>query len=156
MSSLWTPGGEHEVPREPAAAPAPEPAAAPADDAGVEDLPGFDELTPEQQAQARAMAAELAEARARISETPAAEIVANHAMGMYELAAIHLGAEEPALEEARVAIDAMTAVMQALPGRLGENEPVLREALQQLQIAFVQVTNAVSGEGGGVGEAATD
>ena len=147
MSSLWTPGGEHHVPREPAPPPAGEPAAEAAADAAVDDLPGFDELTPEQQEQARAMAAELAEARARIAETPASEIVANHVMGLYELAAIHLGAEDPALAEARIAIDAMTAVMQALDGRLGENEPVLREALQQLQIAFVQVSNAQSAEG---------
>ena len=95
------------------------------------------------------MAAELAEARARIAETPAAEIVANHVMGMYELAAIHLGAETPALEEARVAIDAMAAVVAALPGRLGQNETVLREALQQLQLAFVQVSGGGDGTDAG-------
>lgn len=149
MSSLWTPGGEHEVPRQ-QAEPTPPPVEPPAADGGdLSDLPGFDELTPEQQEQARAMAAELAEARERIAETPAAEIVANHAMGMYELAAIHLSAEPPALEESRVAIDAMHAVIAALPGRLGENEAVLREALQQLQLAFVQVTNMMTGADAG-------
>lgn len=136
MSSLWTPGGEHEVPRsEPTAPPPEQPTVA---EAG--EIPGFDELTPEQQAQAQQMAAEVAEARARIAETPAAEVVANHVMGLYELAAIHLGAGS--LEESTVAIDAMTAVVGALEGRLGENEPVLREALQQLQLAFVQVSEA--------------
>lgn len=144
MSSLWTPGGEHEVPRnqpqQPAQAP---PAADEIED--LSDLPGYDELTPEQQAQAQEMARELAEARARIAETPAAEVVANHAMGLYELAAIHLGGEPPALDEAKVAIDAMTAIVGALPGRLGANEPVLREALQQLQLAFVQLSNPEGG-----------
>ncbi len=141
MSSLWTPGGEHEVPREaPTAAdtPAPEPAS-------MADIPEFDELSPEQQAQAQAMAQELAEARARIAETPAAEVVANHAMGLYELAAIHLSTDPPAPAEARVAIDAMTALVGAVTGELGENEAVLREALQQLQLAYVQVSNAEGG-----------
>lgn len=150
MSSLWTPGGEHEVPREQPSQPSPQPEAAPEN---VEDLPGFDELTPEQQDQARAMAAEMAETQRRIAETPAAEVVANHVMGLYELAAIHLG--NGAIVEAQVAIDAMAAVIAALPGRLGENEPVLHEALQQVQMAFVQVSNALAEEGdeGGAPEA---
>ena len=38
----------------------------------------------------------------------------------------------------------MAAVIAALPGRLGENEPVLHEALQQVQMAFVQVSNALA------------
>ena len=141
--SLWTPGGEHEVPRnqpsEPAAAPMPD------DIEDLSDLPGYDELTPEQQAQARAMARELAEARERLAQTPAAEVVANHAMGLYELAAIHLGGQPPALDEAKVAVDAMTGILGALPGRLGENEAVLHEALQQLQLAYVQLSNQEGG-----------
>ncbi|GIS38967.1 MAG: hypothetical protein Ct9H90mP11_02870 [Acidimicrobiales bacterium] len=32
------------------------------------------------------MAAELAAARERLSQTPAAEVIANHVMGIYELA----------------------------------------------------------------------
>jgi hypothetical protein len=63
-------------------------------------------------------------------------------MGMYELAAIHLGGQPPALDEARVAIDAMAAVVKILQGRLGENEPVLRDALQQLQVVYVQLAGA--------------
>ncbi len=136
MSSLWTPGGEHEVPPQaPEPAPAPQPAAstAPSEPSAAAEIPGFDDLTPEQQAQAEQMAHELAEARERIAETPAAEVVANHVMGLYELAAIHLGAGSVA--EAKVGIDAMA-------GRLGENEAVLREALQQVQMAFVQVSQA--------------
>ena len=147
MSSLWTPGGEHEVPRDRPAPQQSAPSAAPAPDAieDLSDLPGYDDLTPEQQAQAQAMARELAEARERIAQTPAAEVVANHAMGLYELAAIHLGGQPAALDEAKVAIDAMTGIIGALPGRLGENEPVLREALQQLQLAYVQLTNQEGG-----------
>lgn len=141
--SLWTPGGEHEVPRPQPSEPAAPPMAEEIDD--LSDLPGYDELTPEQQAQAQAMARELAEARERIAQTPAAEVVANHAMGLYELAAIHLGSQPPALDEAKVAIDAMTGILGAIPGRLGVNEAVLREALQQLQLAFVQLSNQQGG-----------
>lgn len=147
MSTLWTPGGEHEVPRDDSP---PTPAPASSDGAGaaapttddISSLPGYDELTPEQQAQAQAMAEEMTQARQRLAEVPAAEVVANHAMGLYELAAIHLGGEPPALVEAQIAIDALAAMVAALPDRLGENEPVLREALQQLQMAFVQLSEA--------------
>ena len=132
--SLWTPGGEHEVPRQPTPA---------ADDTGVEGLPGFDELTPEQQQQAMAMARELAETRERLAQVPAAEVVANHVMGLYELAAIHLSVDPPSLDDARLAIDAMVALVDGLSGRLGEHEPVLIEARTQLQMAFVEVKRAI-------------
>jgi hypothetical protein len=144
--SLWTPGGEHEVPREPTPQQQPQNQSQSGEAENVEDLPGFDELSPEQQEQARAMAAEMAEAQRRIAETPAEEVVANHVMGLYELAAIHLNNAAPA--EAQIAIDAMTAVTTSLQGRLGENEPVLREALQQVQVAFVQITNALAEQDG--------
>lgn len=132
--SLWTPDGEHHVPRESAS----QPAAAPGD--GVPGAPSFDDLTPEEQAQAEAMAAELAEARARLAETPSSIVVANHAMGLYELAAIHLSNDPPNLDEAKVAIDAMGAVVDALPGRLGEHEETLKAARSQIQLAFVELS----------------
>lgn len=102
----------------------------------------LDELSPEEREQAEAMARELAEARARIAGVPAATVVANHAMGLYELAAIHLGATPPELTEAKVAIDAMGGLVEALPGRLGEHEATLRDALHQLRLAFVQLSRA--------------
>ena len=60
-------------------------------------------------------------------------------MGIYELAAIHLTAEEPKLAEAVLAIDALTALVEGLEGRLGEAEPTLREALAQLRAAYLEV-----------------
>jgi hypothetical protein len=135
--SLWTPDGEHEVPRDSG------PQAAPAD--GVPGAPSFDDLTPEEQAQAQAMAAELAEARARLAETPSAVVVANHAMGLYELGAIHLSDDPPNLTEAKVAIDAMAAIVDALPGRLGEHEETLRAARSQIQMAFVELSQQEDG-----------
>ena len=92
------------------------------------------------------MASELAEARQRLAETPAAEVVANHVMGIYELAAIHLSSQPPALEEAEIAIDAMTAILSVLENRLGQNETVLKEALQQIQMAYVQIRDSLNTE----------
>lgn len=136
--SLWTPDGEHAVP--PAqSAPAP-PAAAQA--------AGFDEgeLDPETQAQAEALAAEMAEVRRQLLSAPAAVVVANHAMGLYELAAIHLGAPEPNLAEAQVAIDAYGALIDAVGDRLGPDAATLRDALAQIRLAFVQIKAGATGE----------
>ena len=47
-----------------------------------------------------------------------------------------------------MAIDAMGGIVDALEGRLGENETVLRDALAQLRLAFVQL-QAAAGEGQG-------
>lgn len=138
--SLWTPDGEHEVPRE---SPAPKPSAEtpPSAAEAMPGAPSLDDLSPEERAQAEAIAAEMAEARARLAETPASMIVANHAMGLYELGAIHLSNDPPALAEAKVAIDAMTAIIDALPGRLGEHEETLKAALSQIQMAYVELSS---------------
>ncbi|MBT94699.1 MAG: hypothetical protein CL431_01855 [Acidimicrobiaceae bacterium] len=136
--SLWTPGGEHEINQA-----KPESHSDDFDsDTELDGLPGFDDLTPEQQEQAKAMATELAEARQRLSQTPAAEVIANHMMGIYELAAIHLSSDIPNLGEAKVAIDAMSGMVSSLDGKLGENEGVIKDALQQIQMAYVQMTNS--------------
>jgi hypothetical protein len=124
--SLWTPDGERPIP--------------PASDsrAGSDAQPDEPTLTPEQEEQARAMAHELAEARVRLLETPASTVVVNHALGIYELAAIHLTADEPDLSEARLALDALAALVEGLSGRLGEAESTLVDALHHARLAFVQ------------------
>jgi hypothetical protein len=96
-------------------------------------------LSPEDRAHAEALLAEMAEVQQRIASSPASDVVANHLMGIYELGAIHLQQEPPHFAEATIAIDALRAVIEGLEGRLGEHEPTLREALQQLQMAFVQL-----------------
>ncbi len=138
--SLWTPDGEHEVKKEQPQVD--EQSVHESED--IHDVPGFEDLTPEQQEQAKAMASELAEARQRLAETPAAEVIANHVMGIYELAAIHLSSQPPGLDEAKVAIDAMAAILSSLDGRLGQNETVLKDALSQIQMAFVQISDSAA------------
>ena len=119
--SLWTPDGEHPIP--PAGSP-------PADD-----------LTEEQQEQARQMAKEMAEARAQLLEAEVATIIANHALGIYELAALHITADDPDMTEARLAVDALGALVEGLEGRLGDGEPTLVDALANIKIGYVQRVN---------------
>jgi hypothetical protein len=138
MSSLWTPGGEHPV--EPDAAPSE--TTSPGIDPAADPLAG---LSDEERAQAEAMAAEMAAARQRVLEAPADMVVANHAMGLYELAAIHLSEEDPDLAAARLAIDAMGQLVDGLAGRLGEAEVTLKDALAQLRMAFVQLSEQAGG-----------
>jgi len=69
-------------------------------------------------------------------------VIANHAMGMYELAAIHLRQNPPNFDQASLAIDALNALTTSLQGRLGENEATLVQALGQLQQAFVGLKSA--------------
>ena len=128
--SLWTPDGEHRVERD-------EPAEEPQDDP----LAG---LSPEEREQAMAMAAEMDDVRRQLASVPAAVVVANHAMGLYELAAIHLSSQPPTFVEAQVAIDGMAAIVEGLQGRLGENEPTLVDALAQLRMAYVQLHGAAT------------
>lgn len=106
------------------------------DDLNVDDPEGLDA---DQVAQAEEVMRELAETRRRLAEVPAAQVITNHAMGLFELAAIHLSAGKEHLPEAALAIDAMGAVVEGLAGRLGAQETVLKDALAQIRLAFVQV-----------------
>jgi hypothetical protein len=133
--SLWTPGGE--VPVERGAG-----ASSSGGDAGVAGRvggPDLESLSPEERAQAEAMIAQMADVQRQILSAPAAQFVTNHVVGLYELAAIHLGQPEPDLEEARLAIDAMAAVLDTTEERLGADGQALRDALTQLQMVFVQL-----------------
>ncbi len=127
MSGLWTPSGEHVPGRE-------EPTS-PSDASAVPDE--------------AALAEELRRVREEIAGTPVADIVANHAVGLWQLAVLHLTPETdetPRLEEAALAIDAMAAIVETLGERLGRHAEPLQDALTQLRLAFVEVRNR--GDGG--------
>ena len=125
MSGLWTPDGEHEVSRR---------ATEPNDNDLRDDYP---------EDQVAAVQAELADARARLAEVPAEVVVVNHAMGMYELAAIHLSAVPPRLADAALAIDGFACLVEGLGERLGPEISTLRDALSQIRIAFVQIKGSI-------------
>ena len=139
MSSLWTPSGEH----------APEPGGH--DHAhddhhhdhdhgpGPDEGPGFTE----------AEAAEMRRIRDELARTPAADIIANHAVGLWQLAVLHLTPDAgPArLDQAALAIDALAGIVDGLGDRMGEHAEPLREALAQLRLAFVQVRDREAAAG---------
>jgi hypothetical protein len=131
--SLWTPGGEHT----------PEPEQPRGSDAGG---PSLEDLSPDERARFEAMQAEMDQVRQQMLAAPASVVVANHGMGLYELAAIHLTAEAPRLAEASLAIDALAALVEGLQGRLGDAEATLTAALAQLRAAYLEVRGRVPGD----------
>lgn len=84
----------------------------------------------------------LAALREQLTSTPASTIVANHCYGLFELAGAYLSTSPPSFEQARVAIDALEGIVSALPGRLGEDEANLVDALAKMKQAFVTLQGA--------------
>lgn len=85
------------------------------------------------------MQQQMAELRDQLAQTPAEIVIANHAYGLFELAALHLSLERPQLDQARLAIDALAYLVEGLGDRLGEPAAELSTALAQLRLAFVQI-----------------
>jgi hypothetical protein len=130
MSTFWTPSGERPIPRD-------EPAPAPSAPAGAGQA-GEEEMDEELQAELRAM-------QEQMVRTPAPIVVANHCIGLVELAALHLGQDPPNLADAQVAIDALAGILDAVGSRMGENGPPLRQALNQMRMAFIEAKSTPSG-----------
>ena len=137
--TLWTPSGERPV------RPETEETTPPTGGGGASDRSGRpggagggvdqDDLTEEELAE---LGQRMAEIQGQMLATPAEVIVANHCIALYELAVLHLRQPSPNFDDARLAIDALAALVEGLGSRLGENERALRDALAQLQLAFVQ------------------
>lgn len=128
MSTLWTPGGENE--------PADE---EPTDPAAEDGVAGPDDEAAREQ---------LRQLREQLAATPVADIIANHAIGLWELALLHLSPDEgsePDLDQARLAVDGVAALVEGLDERLGRHQEPLREALAQLRLAFVEVSRRAEG-----------
>jgi hypothetical protein len=143
VSSLWTPGGERPVGRPDPQAPG-QPAAGAPPGGGGPGGPGADDEVDAQQVE---------EMRRQLAATPADVVIANHCYGLFELAAVYLSQTPPMLPKARLAIDAMAAVVSGLEGRLGEQEPQLIEGLSQLRLAYVQIDGAQRAAGEAAGTA---
>ncbi|MGD0895481.1 MAG: hypothetical protein ABSA08_05670 [Acidimicrobiales bacterium] len=123
MPTLWTPEGEH----------------------GVPDLPGDTapekaEKKPAAEPTEEQLAAERAAIERELAAAPAEDIVANHCFGLFQLAALYLTQSPPDLAKAKLAIDALGAVVDTLGDRLGESAPTLQGALAQIRLAFVELT----------------
>jgi hypothetical protein len=145
--SLWTPSGEHPVERP--GRPAPDATSSSPQDAPTEppqsDPTSLDDLSPEERAQAEEFARQVDSARRQLLDAPAGSVVGQQALQFYELAALHLSQPQPKLDDARVAVDAFAAVVTGLGPRLGEAEQPLRQALNQIQLAFVEVSRSAGG-----------
>ena len=127
MSTLWTPSGEHPVERnQPDATPEPPPA------------PDEEPLTPEEQAAAEEYAQQVEAMRRQLLELPAGVVVGQHALQFFDVAGLYLSQSPPRIEDARLAIDALAAVVESLGSRLGDAETPIRQALHQAQLAFVE------------------
>lgn len=135
MSSLWTPYGEQPVePDRPGGGPNPAggPGGPGAPPEGYDELP--EDLDPEQ----------MREMLARLAATPVEMIVAQFAVQLQEIGVLHLGlaGERPeSLQQAALAIDALGTLVEGLGGRLAPNDEPLRQVLQQLRLAYVEVAS---------------
>jgi len=158
--SLWTPGGEVPVNRskdtradeprqrrEP-----PEPATGAFDQLSAEQSEqidamvaqmlqqqghSIDQLSEEELARARAVVLETLVVQQQIAEAPAAVVVANHAEGLVQLAAIKLQQSPPMLDDAQLAIDALAALLDVVGEQLGADGQALAATLRDLQLMFV-------------------
>jgi hypothetical protein len=128
VSTIWTPSGEHSPDEQPGS--------------------GGEEVGAPSDA---AVAEELRRVRAELAATPVIDLIANHAVGLWQLAVLHLvpeEGEEPRLEDASLAIDALAALVEDLGDRLGVHAEPLRDALSQLRLAFVSIQErSLEGDG---------
>ena len=84
----------------------------------------------------------MAAMRAELVNSPVEVVVANHCYGLFELAAVYLSQQPAMLIQARLAIDALGALLDGLEGRLGDAEQQLKDGLSQLRLAYVQIDGA--------------
>jgi len=89
----------------------------------------------------------MAEVQRELLSTPASVVVTNHCIGLFQLAALHL--EHGNLDEAKLAIDALGAVVDTLGPRLGDDGAPLRDALTNLRLGYVEMRKRAGGEGAG-------
>src|SRR5438045_3647099 len=120
MSGLWTPSGE----------------------SAGDQSPGGQPVGAGGESDAAELEAELAEVQRQLLDTPASVIIANHCIGLFQLAALHLNQQPANLVDAQLAIDALGSIVEGLGDRLGKDEDPLRDALAQIRLAFVQIKSA--------------
>lgn len=105
---------------------------------------GVDPATGADDSRAAAAGEEMRRVRAELAATPVKDLVANHAIGLWQLALLHLGLDQsgspPNLPEAKFAIDAMASLVDGVVDRLDDHADPLKDALTTLRLAFVRVS----------------
>lgn len=89
-------------------------------------------------------AARIAEMQKQLLEVSAGQVAANHMASLCELALLHLAQAPPNLSESRIAIDAAAGLHGAISGRMGDSENEMKTALSQIQMFWVQQSQAAS------------
>jgi hypothetical protein len=156
MGTLWTPGGEREVP--PAEPTGSADSGEPSAEEGSTGAPGgttdalraaaeaigvdLDSLNDEERAELASQLEEMMAVRRQVAQTPASEMLANHLMRLFDLATIYLETDPPSFSDAATVIEAFRSTVDGLGDRLGEHKAMLTEAQGQLQMLFVQVKNS--------------
>src|ERR1035441_1269743 len=122
MSSLWTPEGEHHVPRQGEAGSGTGGSPG-AEGPGGRGAPGAPRAEPGMMTEEELAAEEeLLEVAKHLAGVPAEDVVANHCYGLFELAALHLSPQPPQPDKARLAIDALGLLVDGLGERLGQQD----------------------------------
>lgn len=140
MSSIWTPSGDHPIePERPSGSGSPVGTPHPGGIGGPEHAAGGDDFSTEE-------LEELSRVAAEMRATPVIDVVANHAIGLFQVGLLHLGlgvpddfGSGPDLESARLAIDTMGAIVEGLGPRLGHHREPLEQGLAQARLLCVQV-----------------
>ncbi|HVB18800.1 MAG TPA: hypothetical protein VNE22_00795 [Acidimicrobiales bacterium] len=70
--------------------------------------------------------------------TPVETILGNHVFVLLQLGALRLSEEPPQLEAAQLVIDTVASVLTGVGDRLGEHVTLYRNALAELQQAYVR------------------
>ena len=131
MSTLWTPCGEHPVERNRSDA-APRASAR-----GRTPRRTRSPCPPRSRRLSRTTPARWTRCGASSWTCRRAWSWASHVLRFFELAGLYLSQSPPRTDDARLAIDALAAVVERLGSRLGEAEAPIRQALHQAQLAFV-------------------
>jgi hypothetical protein len=76
------------------------------------------------------------------------DILGNHIFHLIQLAAIHLAATPPQLDQARLCIDVVSAMINAGGERLGEHVGLYRNALAEVQQVFIRASTATTSTDG--------
>lgn len=106
----------------------------------------LDSMTSDDIAQLETEMAEMMRARQEMAQTPAADMVANHMMRLFDLTLIYLEAEPPRFTDATTVIESFRAILDHAGDRLGSHAQLLRDTLNQMQMVFVQVKERHTGQ----------
>ncbi len=77
-----------------------------------------------------------------LRDTPVETILANHIFVLLQLAALHIATTPPDLAGAQLVIDTLSAIINAGGERLGEHVALYRNALAEIQQAYVRAATS--------------